>query len=246
MVDLKNIKDIKLQCGFLETNIFLTFDIDWCSDEVLEYTLKILDKYDVKTTFFITHYTKLLNKMFENKKIELGIHPNFNPLLNGDFRYGKNIEEVIKYYMNIVPMAKSVRSHSMTQNSNILDLFKENGLMFDCNTFIPFNSGINLKAYKHWNGLVKVPYFWEDDVHCIYGWEWDVEKFLNYKGLKVFDFHPIHIFLNTENLRRYNKARPYLQNYKKLKEFVNAETYGTRDFLIDLIRSAKYENCHNR
>ena len=104
MVDLKNIKDIKLQCGFLEKNIFLTFDIDWCIDEVLEYTLEILDRYNVKTTFFITHYTKLLNKMYENKKIELGIHPNFNPLLNGDFRYGKNIEEVMKYYMNIVPM----------------------------------------------------------------------------------------------------------------------------------------------
>ena len=224
-----------------EDKIFLTFDLDWCSDEVLEFLLDILE--DIKATFFVTHKTKLLKRM-EKSNFELGIHPNFNFLLNGDFRYGKNIEEVLKYYLDIVE-AKSVRSHSMTQNSNILDIFFKNGLQFDCNTFIPFSSNIILKPYKHWNGIVKVPYFWEDDVHCIYNWDWDVKKYLSYKGLKVFDFHPIHIFLNTENLERYNKARPYLKDYKKLKEFVNNKTYGVKNFLIDLIKAVN-ESSNNR
>ena len=79
-----NIKDSKSW----ENKIFLTFDLDWCSDEVLEYTLNLLEQFNVKAIFFITHYTKLLDRMKKNESFELGIHPNFNFLLNGDFRYG--------------------------------------------------------------------------------------------------------------------------------------------------------------
>ena len=82
--------------------LFLTFDVDWCSDEVLSYTLDIVEKYDINSTFFITHQTALLDRMRENPKIELGIHPNFNPLLNGDFQYGRSIREVIEFYKKIV------------------------------------------------------------------------------------------------------------------------------------------------
>lgn len=222
-----------------QNKIFLTFDLDWCSDEVLKYTLEILDIYNIKATFFVTHKTKLLEKMLENSNIELGIHPNFNPLFKEKGNFRKNSEEIIKELLEIVPKATSVRSHSMTQNSNILDLFKKYNFKYELNTFIPYSSQIKLKPYIHWNGLIKVPYFWEDDVHIIYGWKWDVEQFLNYPGLKVFDFHPIHVFLNTENLERYNEAKPFLNDYKKLKGFVNNETYGTRNFLIDLIKGIK-------
>ena len=48
--------------------------------------------------------------MRANQNIELGIHPNFNPLLNGDFRYGKSIDEVIKYYKKIAPEAHMANS----------------------------------------------------------------------------------------------------------------------------------------
>ena len=95
----ENIKKIDISNPISwQDKIFLTFDIDWCSDEVLLYTLDIIEKYDIKATFFITHDTTLLERMRANQNIELGIHPNFNPLLNGDFRYGKSIDEVIKYY----------------------------------------------------------------------------------------------------------------------------------------------------
>lgn len=222
-----------------QDNIFLTFDIDWCSDRVLSYTLDLIEKYDIKSTFFITHETLFLERMRENPNIELGIHPNFNPLLNGDFRYGKNINEVVEYYKNIVPEAVSVRSHSMTQNSPILDTFEKFDLLYDCNTFIPFSSGIKIKPYKHWTDkLIKIPYFWEDDVHCVYNWEWNVQKFINYSGLKVFDFHPIHIFLNTEHFDRYEKSKEWHNCKETLPKHVY-DGYGTHSFLIDLIESSK-------
>ncbi|RXK07201.1 polysaccharide deacetylase WbmS family protein [Halarcobacter bivalviorum] len=233
----ENIKNIDVDnLESWQNKIFITFDIDWCSDEVLSYTLDIVEKYNIKATFFVTHKTSLLERMRVNPNIELGIHPNFNPLLNGDFRYGKNINEVIKYYKNIVPEAVSVRSHSMTQNSPILDSFEKFGLLYDCNTFIPFSSGIELQPYEHWTEeLIKVPYFWEDDIHCIYNWEWDVKKIMNYSGIKVFDFHPIHIFLNTEHLDRYEKSREWHNCVENLeKQIYNG--FGTHYFLINLIK----------
>lgn len=236
-----NIKNIKI-CNkeSWKEKVYITLDIDWCSDEVLNFTLDIIKKKNIKATFFVTHETKLLERMRENKNIELGIHPNFNPLLKGDFRYGINSDEVIGFYKNIVPEALSVRSHSMTQNSIILDLFAKHGLRYDCNTFVPFSSGVELKPWEHWDKkLVKVPYFWEDDIHCLYNSKWDHKKYLEYGGIKVFDFHPVHIFLNTEDLRRYDNARESFNNYEKLKGHVNNNCYGTRDFFNDLILQIK-------
>lgn len=236
----ENIKNIDVNnLESWQNKIFLTFDIDWCSDEVLSYTLDIIEKYNIKATFFVTHETKLLERMRKNPNIELGIHPNFNPLLNGDFRYGKNIDDVIKYYKRIVPEAVSVRSHSMTQSSPVLDSFEKFGLLYDCNTFIPYSSNIELKPYKHWTEkLIKIPYFWEDDVRCIYKWEWTVEKFIGYKSIKVFDFHPIHVYLNTEHLDRYEKSREWHNCEENLPKH-RYESYGTQSFLVDLIKESK-------
>jgi len=231
------IKDINPQDEQSYKNkVFITMDLDWCSDEVLRFTIDLLEESKICTTLFVTHPTDLLIKLKENKDIELGIHPNFNLLLNGDFTYGKNISEVLDIFKNIVPDSVSVRSHSMTQNSLILDEFEKKNLLFDCNTFIPFSSDIVIKPYNHWTKkLVKVPYFWEDDIHILYQWDWDVERYLNYPGLKVFDFHPIHLFLNTERLNRYENARKDLHNYSSLVKHVNKSKRGVRDFFLDII-----------
>jgi hypothetical protein len=237
----KRIKDIEINSvKSWEDKIFLTFDIDWCSDEVLSYTLDIVEKSNIKATFFVTHKSKLLKRMHDNPNIELGIHPNFNPLLNGDFRYGKNIREVIEYYNDILPQSVSIRSHSLTTNSTISQLLKRHGLRYECNQLIPENSKIIVKPYKHWESdLIAVPHFWEDDVHCIYKECWDVDRYLNYKGIKVFDFHPIHIFLNSEKLERYESAIEYFYNDKQLKEFRNHKAMGANDMLNQIIEKIK-------
>lgn len=228
------INEIKLNRP-LEDKIFITFDLDWCSDEVLLFTLELVNQYNMKCTIFVTHETPILKYLRENPKIELGIHPNFNCLLNGNTQYGKNIEEVIDYYLNIVPQAISVRSHSMTQNTEILQLFSKKGLVFDCNTFIPFSSGIILKPFRYFiKNIIKVPYFWEDDVYIISEKKYKVDDYIKYPGLKVFDFHPIHIYLNTEKIERYNEAKKEL-NHTRLRNLINTKSYGIRNFFIDLI-----------
>lgn len=186
--------------------VFLTFDIDWVHDDVLSNTIDLVEQYGVSATWFVTHDTPVLERLRDNPAFELGIHPNFNFLLQGDDRNGSNAEEVVARLLAILPEARSVRCHSMTQNSNLLDLFLSKGLTHDCNHFIPEQINLHLKPWKLWNGLIRVPYFWEDDVACLYEQNTPILELQERSGLKVFDFHPIHIFLNTEHLDRYEKT----------------------------------------
>lgn len=220
-----------------ENKVFLTFDIDWCSDDVLIYLLNILAEYDLKSTFFVTHKTSLLQKMRANTNIELGIHPNFNPLLNGDFEYGENAREVISYYKKIVPESVSIRSHSLSHNGNFSGIYESQGLKYDCNTFIPYYSEILLSPWVDTNQkIIKIPHFFADDGALFHKTDLKSLSSIIYRnGLKVLDFHPIHIFLNSENLERYNNARPYLNNYNELKKHINKSTYGIKDLFIDII-----------
>ncbi len=221
-----------------EDHLFLTFDIDWASDEVLNYTIDIVEKHDVPATWFVTHDTPVLNRLRRNKKFELGIHPNFNFLLNGDFRLGSSFFEVIDRMLEIVPEATSVRSHSMTQNSNILDAFYKRGLTHDCNHFIPEQTDMALVPWLLWNDIIKVPYFWEDDVFCLYPKNTPLSTLSSRDGVKVFNFHPIHVFLNTENIGRYESSREHHRDLEKLRSYV-FEGPGTQQNLLDLFDLSK-------
>jgi len=217
-----------------EDYLFLTFDIDWACDDVLAYTIDMVEEAGVYATWFVTHDTPLLERLRENPKFELGIHPNFNNILAGKYDpdNGKSAEQVIDKLLSIVPEARSVRSHSLTQSSKLVQLFVEKGLTHDCNYFIPHQTRINLCPWYFWNSIIKVPHFWEDDISFVCNENLDnIEVLTRRKGLKVFDFHPIHVFLNTENKERYETARLYYHSPEVLMKLRNNETFGTGDAL---------------
>ena len=72
-----------------KNKIFVTLDIDWAADEVILDSLKLLEQADVSVTFFVTHRTPILERIKGNPKFEIGIHPNFNQLLNNENNYTK-------------------------------------------------------------------------------------------------------------------------------------------------------------
>jgi hypothetical protein len=216
--------------------VFLTFDVEWCSDEVLAHTLDILEQNSIRATFFVTHETALLDRMRENSKIELGIHPNFNYLLAGDFQQGRCVQEVIDYYRNIVPEAISFRSHSLTQSSKISSSLRENGFLFECNSYIPLDSGIQLKPYLHeQDGLTKVPHFWEDDLQCMSGKSWNLDLHRSYEGLQAYDFHPILLYLNCEKIADFINVKRFSHEFKTLQRHVNRKAFGVRDFMYGIM-----------
>ena len=126
----------------------------------------------------------------------------------------------------------------MTQNSRILELFAGYGLTHDCNHYIPWYSGIELKPWALWNGMLKVPYFWEDDLAFTRQDRFDLDELVNLNGVKVFDFHPIHIHLNTEHPERYESSREVHRDYQRSKE-LRFKGEGTRDHLISLLQLNK-------
>jgi len=224
---------------------YLTFDIDWVHDEVLSDTIDIVENYRVAATWFVTHDTELMTRLRSNMSFELGIHPNFNHLMSGNDSAGRDAAEVVDRIMSIIPEAKCARSHSTTNSSFLRDIFVNRSLTHECNTFIPAQSNISLKPYRLWSDLVCVPYSWEDDVHILYESigvpqksPRDIAMDTSDRGLKVFDFHPIHVFLNTESLERYELTRPLHQNPKELIKH-RYQGYGTRSRLIELLELCK-------
>jgi hypothetical protein len=216
---------------------YLTLDIDWAHDEILAEAIALVEAHRVPATWFVTHDTPLLARLRSNPDFELGIHPNFNFLLNGDGRAGRDAADVLDRLLAIVPEAQCVRSHSTTQSSGLLDLFRRRGLTHECNSFIPVQSGIELKPWRLWSGMTCVPYSWEDDVACLYGpdGDWPMRRLLGLRGIKVFDFHPVHIFLNTEHMDRYEKTRAWHKSPQELLAH-RYEGEGTRTRFLEYLR----------
>ncbi len=221
--------------------LFLTIDIDWAHDEVLREMIELVAQAEVFATWFVTHETPCLEVLRRNPRFELGIHPNFNYLLEGDFRNGRNATEVVGRLMDFLPGSKSVRSHSITQSSVLSDVFARAGLTHDVNYFVPEVANSDLLPWVLWNGMYRIPYCWEDYVHIRY------EKTVAQKepfelarsghGIKVFDFHPIHVFLNTESLDRYERTRPLHHHPAELVKH-RYEGYGTRNRFMEVLNLA--------
>lgn len=222
-------------------DIFVTIDIDWACDEVLSYSVDLLAKNNVKATWFVTHQTDVLDDIRRNKLFELAIHPNFNFLLNGDFRNGRCSIEVLERVLNIVPEAKAIRSHSMTQSSVLMAEFASLGLKYDCNHFIPYESGVKVKPWLAWNGMCKIPYGWEDDISMLNSDYFSAKEIADIDGLKVLDFHPIHIYLNSECLERYESARAHFRDPAHLKKYIN-EDFGIKHSLLELVEKIQVGN----
>ena len=219
--------------------LFLTFDADWAHDDVIGDVIDLVEGADVPATWFITHHSEILDRLRENPNFEIGIHPNFNPLLLGDNSKGRNSAEVLEKIKDVVPEATSVRSHSLAQGSLLQQEFSNIGLTHDCNLIIPEQAEFGpIRPFKLWDGLVRVPYFFCDYVRCFYSNSRDAKALLLDDGLKVFDFHPIHVFLNTEKKERYEKSRSLHQNPDELIAHRGSDPRGSREQLKELLSQA--------
>ena len=146
-------------------------------------------------------------------------------------------KQVLNELLDVVPDAKSVRSHSLFHSERLVDVFYDFGLSHISNCFIPYGAGIDVRPFSIWENMVMVPHCWQDNVALRMDLAFpDKSELL--KSHFVFNFHPIHIFLNTEKVERYELSRPFHQDPDKLisKRFNGV---GTRTLLIDLLEVLK-------
>lgn len=197
---------------------FLSFDIDWAHDDIVHDCIDLVEEMGVKATWFATHQSPTLDRLRANPDFEIGIHPNFLFLLNGDPRNGGTVDDVLDRVLEWVPDAKAVRSHSLVSGGRLLEAFARRGLTHEGNVFLPAQSGIAPRPWVDWFGMTRVPHIFQDDFWFGSGLVQDKASLAGLGGFACLDFHPIHLFLNTDHLNRYEAARADFRDPAKLRE----------------------------
>ncbi len=205
--------------------IAITFDVDWAPEEVIQYTVDLLDKYQVKATFFATGESNCL-KSVDTTRYEVGLHPNFNQ--------GGDHNEIITKLKAVYTDAWGVSSHSLFQSSRILQLFVDNGLKYEMNTYTPLIEGLH--PFMRLKGIVSIPFYWADSGHFLFEESFELSRLkLDKKGLKIYSFHPIHVFMNTESMGHYDTYKSFYHEPDILKKYRNTGP-GTQTLLVQLLQ----------
>lgn len=235
----------------MEKKIYITMDMDWACNEVMEYCYQLIKELNIKATINVTNEVDCIKEMKSDPDIELGIHPNYNPLLTGQANNKNLLEsrEVVRKLKELFPEAVTSRSHSLIHGTPILNQLADYGILFELNQYIPPLPGVCLFPYRFLDRITRIPFIYEDDIAFIEGRNYTAEYYLgdSFSMERVFNFHPIHIFLNTENLIRYADSKQYQSEFKKLKVYRNTGIKGgTEDFFLRLVEVAKkkdYQFC---
>jgi hypothetical protein len=212
--------------------IILTFDTDWVNEIAVEYVIDLLDTYGVTGTFFATnHYNCLKN----NQKHEVGIHPNFNNLLNGSSKSTCS-KSIINDMLVEYPESIGFRSHSLTQSSIILAEAKNSGLQYDSNIYHPDGG----RPYIDFSGLIRFTHNYVDLGHLIEKRPFELsEIYFSDNEMNILDFHPIHIFLNTPSTSYYEGVKIHTKSHEFLRNNINTKEKGVGDLFIELLTFLK-------
>jgi len=212
----------------------ISIDSDWAIQQLLDDVVDILNSYKIKGTFFLTNEINFANF----KEHELAIHPNFEGTT--DF------ENILKKTISFLPSKKTkgTRSHKLYYNGNLPIYYKKLGIEYDSNYILP-NYDNPHPFYIPKTSILEIPFFFGDDSLFTENSDFSLDSIdLKDSGVKVFMFHPIHIFLNSRTSDDYEKIKPKYTNYEYLKSNQNSEKNGIRTFftnLLDFIEKNKIE-----
>jgi hypothetical protein len=215
-----------------ENRIFLTFDVDWAHDKVVIDSAQLIESYGVKATWFYTHASELIDQLIKRGH-DVGIHPNFNKTLLGESH--DRVDEIVNECMSWCPNACTSRSHSLVYGAPIAKSLVSNQISSSSNMNIPASSGIEIKPWISSSGLIELPYSWADEHIWASKRQLPISAWAQCNGLLVADFHPIHVFLNSQTSEVYEKTRTWHQNPDELLPYRSSDQ-GTRTELEELCR----------
>lgn len=221
-------------------DVLVTLDVDWAPDFAIDLAAEELLRNRVRATWFVTHDSPAIQRLRSYPELfELGIHPNF---LSGS-SHGATPREVLSHCLELVPEAVSARTHCLFQSTPLLcEMIDSTPIRLDGSLYLPHAASISPVPYE-WNGrrMLRVPHFWEDDFEMARARpNWRVESLLaNGDGLKVFDFHPIHVYLNSRTPDAYNRVKGTASQLPEVTE-ANAAPHvqagaGARTVFMDLV-----------
>ena len=209
-----------------EPEIVLTIDIDWAPDFAVDWMTRMLSDRGVKATWFVTHMTQSVGNLRNWPDLfELGVHPNFLP----GSTHGADTESVLDHVLELVPDAISTRSHSVVSSGRLLEQIAETDrLRVESTIFLPEMDCVRPIVHRlRGRDLLKIPFVWSDDYEMNRERpDWSLHRHLERSGLSVLAFHPIHTYLNTCNVERYQSIT---EAYPRIDELTlsAAETWVT-------------------
>jgi len=209
------------------SSVCLTLDLDWAPDHVLEDTRALLAEAGLPATIFATHHTPGVLALSNLAGVEMGLHPNF---------FGAPDENLaLSRLLSDFPGAIGVRDHLLFYHSRLLPLFAQKGIRYFSNDLMFLQPG--LAPHYDWSGLVRLPIYWEDDIHCLYfDNRFDIDTLkLEQPGMKILNFHPVHLYLNTRDEADYRAAKPELQDPEAARAH-RQEGPGIRTLFLDVVR----------
>jgi len=213
-----------------DPTLCFTFDLDWAPDDILEDLHGLLHEAAIPVTFFCTHATTGTERLLQLPNCEAAIHPNFLSDRQPELVLG----ELLAQY----PSAVGVRNHVLFYHSRLLTLFHSAGLEYLSNDLMFLHA--ELAPFYDWSGLVRLPIFWEDDVHCIFFEQRFEEEALNLRtpGLKILSFHPVHLYLNSQDMVSYQAGKHALRDPASARAARRANGRGIRTLFLDLLARA--------
>ena len=184
--------------------ICLTFDTDYMRNEDLE---RFLEGWPLpgRATFFAHENFPCL----ESTDHEICPHPSIRSLANWE-------EEVVIITKQFSHRPKGIRIHSCVISHIITIGLKKLGFKYSSNIDSLFQT--NIRPYRHPWGIWELPIYYMDNMDFCISSNWkDIEhipfnpdlirKAIQGDGLHVFDFHPLHIALNTYEHASYLAVR---------------------------------------
>jgi len=207
--------------------IYLTFDVDWAAEPVVAHVLERLDRFDARATIFATHRSSVLMEA-DRRRVEIALHPNYFEQQVHD------PAEPVTRLKEIYPEAVGARSHGLFTSSRIISAYARAGLRYESNIFLYRHA--RLKAVWRFRELASVPFLWSDDKHLELCEPLDFRNLpINVDGLKVLNFHPIHVFINSESEARYATAKRNYKDMAWLRSTRNSKVPGMADVLDGLL-----------
>lgn len=229
-------------------------DTDWAPTPLIEDTADLFREFDVEATFFSTHDDGL--SLSEHER---AIHPNFygeRPERDTVERFRAALAEISEVF----PDATGARSHSLVNGHPVRRLYDEFGIEYESNYLMYGQDGLEPLHVGEWS--VELPIFFGDDIWLKTGFDEhadrqysgeprrvDPEAMLGGTGLKVFCFHPHHVFLNEPDWEYYMERGHLFPESDEVPGVDQAVTdplrearydgYGVRTLLTDLLEYAE-------
>jgi len=211
----------------------LTGDVDWASDYCIERYVEHAASRGIVPVLFVTHRSAAIERAAAAGRVDLGIHPNFLP----GSSHGATTDEVLDYVFDLVPDPVASRSHCFADASHIATALARRGITIDSNICCHLQP--DLPVLNHWNGVKRLPVFFEDDVHWEQGGSW---RFADYRaafatpGLKILNFHPFLWAMNVPDADFYAAHRSHITSLTEADaERLRHRGPGSATFLDEII-----------